>query len=72
MPELPEVAPGRLVPLLTRHLFQRVSRSSPLTPGPASYNELEHTLWMKAAGFTEVCRINLSGPSHLIVGLEKK
>jgi len=24
--------------------------------------------WMKATGFNEVCRINLSGPSDLIVG----
>jgi (2Fe-2S) ferredoxin/predicted O-methyltransferase YrrM len=36
----------------------------------ASYSESEYTHWMKAAGFTEVCRINLPGPSSLIVGLE--
>ena len=34
----------------------------------ASYSEPEYTRWMKAAGFAEVCRINLPGPSSLIVG----
>jgi len=37
----------------------------------ASYSESEYTHWMKAAGFTEVCRINLPGPSGLIVGRVK-
>jgi (2Fe-2S) ferredoxin/SAM-dependent methyltransferase len=37
----------------------------------ASYSELEYTDWMKAAGFTEIKRINLPGPSDLIVGLVK-
>jgi (2Fe-2S) ferredoxin/predicted O-methyltransferase YrrM len=41
------------------------------TDGGASYSESDYTLWMKAAGFTEVCRINLPGPSDLIVGLVK-
>ena len=41
------------------------------TDAGASYNESEYTGWMKAAGFTEVCRINLPGPSGLIVGLMK-
>ena len=39
------------------------------TEAGASYSEPEYTHWMKAAGFTEVCRINLPGPSSLIVGL---
>jgi (2Fe-2S) ferredoxin/predicted O-methyltransferase YrrM len=39
------------------------------TDAGASYSESEYTHWMKAAGFTEVCRINLPGPSSLIVGL---
>jgi (2Fe-2S) ferredoxin/SAM-dependent methyltransferase len=39
------------------------------TDAGASYSEVEYTHWMKAAGFTEVCRINLPGPSGLIVGL---
>jgi (2Fe-2S) ferredoxin/predicted O-methyltransferase YrrM len=39
------------------------------TDAGASYSELEYTHWMKAAGFSEVCRINLPGPSSLIVGL---
>jgi len=34
----------------------------------ASYSEPEYTRWMKAAGFREVSRINLPGPSSLIVG----
>jgi (2Fe-2S) ferredoxin/predicted O-methyltransferase YrrM len=38
------------------------------TDAGASYSEFEYTHWMKAAGFTEVCRINLPGPSSLIVG----
>jgi 3-hydroxy-5-methyl-1-naphthoate 3-O-methyltransferase len=38
------------------------------TDAGASYSELEYTQWMKAAGFTEVSRINLPGPSDLIVG----
>ncbi|HXZ78752.1 MAG TPA: methyltransferase, partial [Terriglobales bacterium] len=33
-----------------------------------SYSESEYTRWMKAAGFPEVCRIKLPGPSDLIVG----
>ena len=41
------------------------------TDAGASYSESEYTHWMKAAGFTEVCRINLPGPSSLIVGLTK-
>jgi (2Fe-2S) ferredoxin/SAM-dependent methyltransferase len=41
------------------------------TDAGASYSELEYTSWMKAAGFPEVCRINLPGPSSLIVGLVK-
>jgi len=39
------------------------------TEAGASYSEPEYNAWMKAAGFTEVCRINLPGPSSLIVGL---
>jgi predicted O-methyltransferase YrrM len=41
------------------------------TEAGASYSEFEYAQWMKAAGFTEVCRINLPGPSGLIVGLVK-
>jgi (2Fe-2S) ferredoxin/SAM-dependent methyltransferase len=41
------------------------------TDAGASYSELEYTGWMKAAGFTGVCRINLPGPSALIVGRVK-
>jgi (2Fe-2S) ferredoxin/predicted O-methyltransferase YrrM len=39
------------------------------TDAGASYSEVEYTRWMKATGFTEVSRINLHGPSDLIVGL---
>ena len=38
------------------------------TESGASYSEPEYTDWMKAAGFAEVRRINLSGPSDLFVG----
>jgi (2Fe-2S) ferredoxin/SAM-dependent methyltransferase len=38
------------------------------TDGGASYSEPEYVAWMKAAGFAEVRRINLPGPSDLIVG----
>jgi predicted O-methyltransferase YrrM len=41
------------------------------TDAGASYSESEYTNWMKAAGFAEVRRINLPGPSDLIVGLAK-
>ena len=34
---------------------------------PAPHSEPEYTEWMKAAGFSDVCRINLPGPSTLIV-----
>ena len=37
----------------------------------ASYSEPEYTRWMKAADFNEVRRINLPGPSALIVGVAK-
>ena len=33
----------------------------------ASYNEAEYEGWMKEAGFPAVQRINLPGPSDLIV-----
>ena len=39
------------------------------TAAGASYSEVEYNHWMKAAGFTDVSRINLPGPSSLIVGL---
>jgi (2Fe-2S) ferredoxin/SAM-dependent methyltransferase len=38
------------------------------TDAGASYSEAEYSGWMKAAGFTEVERINLPGPSDLMVG----
>jgi cyclopropane fatty-acyl-phospholipid synthase-like methyltransferase len=38
------------------------------TDAGASYSEVEYTSWMEAAGFTEVRRIKLPGPSDLIVG----
>lgn len=38
------------------------------TESGASYSEAEYTVWMKAATFSEVSRINLPGPSDLIVG----
>jgi len=42
------------------------------TDAGASYSEVEYTRWMKAAGFSEVCRIDLRGPSDLIVGRVKR
>ena len=41
------------------------------TEAGAGYNEDEYAGWMKAAGFTEVHRVNLPGPSDLIVGRVK-
>ena len=41
------------------------------TDSGAAYSEPEYTQWMKAAGFSDVCRINLPGPSSLIVGQVK-
>jgi len=41
------------------------------TEAGATYSEPEYTQWMKAAGFSEVCRIELLGPSGLIVGRVK-
>jgi len=38
------------------------------TDAGASYSEAEYARWMEAAGFPEVRRINLPGPSDLIVG----
>lgn len=38
------------------------------TEAGASYSEAEYAAWMKAAGFSAVSRINLPGPSDLIVG----
>ncbi len=38
------------------------------TESGAAYSEPEYTQWIKAAGFSEVSRINLPGPSSLIVG----
>ena len=39
------------------------------TDAGASYNESEYTQWMKAAGFDDVRRLKLPGPSDLVVGL---
>ena len=41
------------------------------TDAGASYSEAEYTRWMKDAGFSEVNRIKLPGPSDLIVGRVK-
>ncbi len=41
------------------------------TDAGASYSQLEYTQWMRSAGFPEVCRISLPGPSDLMVGLAK-
>jgi len=41
------------------------------TDAGASYSEVEYAQWMKGAGFTEVARINMPGPSDLIVGRVK-
>ena len=41
------------------------------TESGAAYSEPEYTQWMKPAGFSEVSRINLPGPSSLIVGQVK-
>ena len=41
------------------------------TDGGASYSESEYTAWMKAAGFGDVSRVSLPGPSDLIVGIVK-
>ena len=38
------------------------------TDAGATYSEAEYTAWMKAAGIAEVHRIQLPGPSDLIVG----
>ena len=38
------------------------------TDSGAAYGEAEYTEWMKDAGFAEVSRINLPGPSSLMVG----
>jgi cyclopropane fatty-acyl-phospholipid synthase-like methyltransferase len=38
------------------------------TDAGASYSEAEYAGWMKAAGFAEVSRIKLPGPSDLMVG----
>ena len=42
------------------------------TDAGATYSEAEYTSWMKAVGLTEVRRINLPGPSDLIVGRSKQ
>jgi cyclopropane fatty-acyl-phospholipid synthase-like methyltransferase len=41
------------------------------TDGGASYNEREYTQWMDEAGFQEVKRISLPGPSNLIIGTNR-
>ena len=38
------------------------------TDGGASYSEPEYASWMKDAGFNEVRKIDMPGPSDLIVG----
>lgn len=41
------------------------------TEAGASYSESEYTEWMNSAGFAEVARVKLPGPSDMIVGLAK-
>jgi len=41
------------------------------TEAGASYSEPEYTRWMKDAGFADVSRIDMPGPSSLIVGRAK-
>jgi 3-hydroxy-5-methyl-1-naphthoate 3-O-methyltransferase len=41
------------------------------TQAGAAYSEPEYTNWMRDAGFADVLRINLPGPSALIVGQVK-
>jgi (2Fe-2S) ferredoxin/ubiquinone/menaquinone biosynthesis C-methylase UbiE len=41
------------------------------TESGASYNEAEYTEWLKTVGFPEVTRINLPGPSALIVAMKR-
>lgn len=38
------------------------------TEAGASYSQQEYTAWMQAAGFSKISRIDLPGPSDLIVG----
>ncbi len=38
------------------------------TGGGATYSEKEYASWMREAGFTELERVDLTGPSDLIVG----
>ncbi len=36
--------------------------------GGASYNESEYAAWLREAGFDDVTRIRLPGPSGLMLG----
>jgi cyclopropane fatty-acyl-phospholipid synthase-like methyltransferase len=38
------------------------------TDGGASYSEAEYAQWMREAGFSDVKRIRLPGPSNLMIG----
>jgi cyclopropane fatty-acyl-phospholipid synthase-like methyltransferase len=38
------------------------------TEGGASYSESDYENWMRAAGFSEVTRVRLPGPSGLMIG----
>ena len=38
------------------------------TEAGATYSESEYAGWMKDAGFADISRINLPGPSDVIVG----
>jgi hypothetical protein len=42
------------------------------TESGASYSEQEYTDWMNDAGLRDVRRVNLPGPSDLIVGRASK
>ncbi|MFZ0731369.1 MAG: methyltransferase [Candidatus Sulfotelmatobacter sp.] len=41
------------------------------TDAGATYSELEYTRWMNESGFEDISRINLPGPSALIIGRVK-
>jgi precorrin-6B methylase 2 len=38
------------------------------TPAGSTYSEAEYASWLKAAGFAEVQRVRLGGPTDLVIG----
>jgi hypothetical protein len=41
------------------------------TPGGSTYSEADYALWLSGAGFVDVQRVRLGGPTDLMLGARR-